>query len=133
VLEGQGASAYGDDELAGIGDALAARVLSHPDRPTGLVAVNDMLAIGLLAGLRRAGRCCPGDVSVVGMDALPLTAHTLPALTSVESPLRAMARRMVERIAQRMADPDLPGDEFLFRPGLVVRASVTAAPAGGRA
>jgi DNA-binding LacI/PurR family transcriptional regulator len=128
VLEGQGASAFGDSELAEIGEALSARIVAHPDRPTGLVAVNDMMAIGLLAGLRKAGWSCPEDVSVIGMDALPLTAYTLPALTSIRSPQAEMAALMVERIARRIADPALPAEEFLFSPSLVDRASAARPP-----
>ncbi|MFC7739356.1 LacI family DNA-binding transcriptional regulator [Roseomonas sp. GCM10028921] len=128
VLEGQGSSAFGDNELAEIGEALAAWVVAHPDHPTGLVTVNDMVAIGLLAGLQKARLCCPEEFSVIGMDALPLTAYTSPALTSVSSPLKEMARLMVERIAQRTADPALSAGEFVLSPSLVVRASVTRAP-----
>jgi DNA-binding LacI/PurR family transcriptional regulator len=124
VIERSSPSAFGDAELADLGQSLAAEVLEHPARPTGLVAVNDMMAIGLLAGLHRRGVSVPGDLSVVGMDALPLTGHTIPALTSVRSPLPEMARLMVDRIMRRMEDASLPPEQFSFPPSLVLRDSV---------
>ena len=60
----------------------------------------------------------------VGMDALPLTGHTIPALTSVRSPLPEMAGLMVDRIMRRMEDASLPPEQFSFPPSLVLRDSV---------
>ena len=49
-----------------------------------MVAVNDMLAFGLLAGFRDAGLAVPRDVSVIGMDGLFLSSLTSPGLTTVQ-------------------------------------------------
>lgn len=132
VIEGSAASAYGDSEMADLGRLLAARIAADPQRPTGLVAVNDMLAFGLLAGLREAGLSVPRDVSVVGMDGLFLAALTSPGLTTVRLPVAAMAQTIVERVIGRLADPSIAPDEFLFAPELIERESVAAAPATSR-
>jgi DNA-binding LacI/PurR family transcriptional regulator len=129
VIEGSTGSGYGDSEMADVGRQLAARIAADPQRPTGLVAVNDMLAFGLLAGFREAGLDVPGDVSVIGMDGLFLSALTSPALTTVHLPVPAMAQTIVERVIARMADPGIAPGEFLFQPELVERASVAPPPA----
>ncbi len=126
VIESRAASEYGDGEMVEVGRALAARVAQSKHRPTGVVAVNDMLAIGLIAGLREQGLRVPQDVSVVGMDDLFLGPLITPALTSVGMPLAEMARTMVARVISRLGDPDVPTAEFLFEPNLVERHSVAA-------
>ena len=57
VIDGSTDSEYGDSEMADVGRLLAARIAALRERPTGVVAVNDMLAFGLLAGLSRRRAC----------------------------------------------------------------------------
>ena len=125
TLEGKSRVAFGDSEMADVGRALAAAIAADPDRPTGVVAVNDMLAIGLLAGLRDCGLRVPKDISVVGIDDLFLSSLFRPALTSIRSPLADIARKMVERVIARLKDPRVPPEEFLFEPLLMVRETVS--------
>ena len=132
VIDGSTSSEYGDSEMADVGRRLAARIAAERPRPTGLVAVNDMLAYGLLAGLREAGLSVPQDVSVVGMDGLFLSALMSPGLTTVRLPVPEMAQTIVERVIGRMADPGIAPGEFLFTPGLELRDSVAAPPAATR-
>lgn len=128
VIEGSTESEYGDSEMADVGRLLAARIAAESKRPTGLVAVNDMLAFGLLAGFRDAGLAVPADVSVVGMDGLFLSSLTSPGLTTVHLPVSAMAQTIVERVIGRLADPGIAPAEYLFKPDLVQRESVAAPP-----
>lgn len=124
VIDGSTMSEYGDSEMADVGRALAARIAADGARPTGVVAVNDLLAFGLLAGFRDAGLGVPDDVSVVGMDGLFLSALTSPGLSTVALPVPQMALTIVERVIGRMADPTIAAAEFLFKPQLVLRGSV---------
>ena len=130
VVEGSAQSQYGDSEMADVGRQLAARIAAMRPRPTGLVAVNDLLAFGLLAGLRESGVDVPGEVSVIGMDGLFLAALTCPALTTVQLPVPEMARTIVERVIGRLARAGRPAEaqmapaEFLFAPRLIERLSV---------
>jgi len=129
VIDGSTHSDYGDSEMADVGRLLAARIAVQRERPTGVVAVNDMLAYGLLAGFRDAGLVVPRDVSVIGMDGLYLSSLTSPGLTSVSLPVPDMARTIVERLIARLADPAVEPGEFLFKPSLVQRESVARPPA----
>ena len=125
VLERKAESAFGDAEMAELGRALAYDIAKCKPRPTGIVAINDMLAIGLIAGLRQRGILVPDEASVVGMDDLALSALVSPAVTSVRLPLAEMARTMVDRIISRLSDPRIPTGEFLFEPALIVRESTS--------
>lgn len=132
IIDGSTASEYGDSEMADVGRLLAGRIAGGRARPTGIVAVNDMLAFGLLAGFREAGLRVPGDVSVIGMDGLFLSALTSPGLSTIRLPVPAMALSIVDRVLGRLADPGLAPDEFLFMPELIARDSVAAPPAAAR-
>ena len=115
---------YGDSEMADVGRKLAARLVATRQRPTAVVAVNDMLAIGLLAGFHDAGLAVPDEISVVGMDDMLLSSFVTPELTCVRTPFPEIARTIVERVMARIADPRLASAEFVFAPALVVRQSV---------
>ena len=132
VLEGSMQAGYGDSEMADVGRMLAARIAADPRRPTGVVAVNDLMAFGLMAGFRDAGLSVPADLSVVGIDGLFLSSLMNPGLTTVRLPVPEMARKLVERVIGRMADPGIEPGEFIFQPDLVERDSVAAPPLPAR-
>jgi len=125
VLESKAKTAYGDAEMAELGRSVARTVAQRESRPTGIVAVNDMLAIGLIGELRKQGLRVPEDVSVVGMDDLFLAPLLYPPLTTIQPPLRDLARTMVNRVMTRMADGAIPAREFLFDPVLIRRDTVS--------
>lgn len=128
VIEGQVAETFGDSELADLGFAMASQIKAMRPIPTGIITVNDLLAIGLMAGLHQLGLHVPQDISVVGMDGLSIAAFTNPGLTSVSMPLDAMADAMVQRVVERSRQLELPPINMIFQPDLVGRQSV-AAPA----
>ena len=80
-------------------------MLGGTTRYTALVGVNDMVAIGLLAGARQVGKRVPEDVSVVGIDGIFLGDFTSPTLTSVQQPMEAIATAAVDHLLARMKNP----------------------------
>ncbi|MCV6593817.1 MAG: LacI family transcriptional regulator [Silicimonas sp.] len=54
---------------------------------------SDVIAHGALSGLLAAGRRVPGDMSVIGMENLPGSRFTAPALTSVRLSVEDMGNR----------------------------------------
>lgn len=124
IIEGTARHEFGDSEMYELGLSLAKTILSRETRPDGVVAINDALAIGLIAGLRHAGVKIPAQISIVGIDNISLSALASPGLTSVRPPLEKMAELMVNRLVDRMNNAALPVDEFLFPPELVIRQSV---------
>ena len=65
------------------GKSLARRLLESGQPITGIVAINDLLACGVIQGLTQAGNRIPEDFSVVGIDDIPQSAMLSPALTTV--------------------------------------------------
>ncbi|MBC6503303.1 LacI family transcriptional regulator [Citrobacter freundii] len=124
IVEGQAVAAYGDTEMTELGRALALSISQLSVLPDGIVAINDALGIGLMAGLHQAGINVPQQISIVGIDNIPLSGLVFPGLTSIMPPLREMAEVMVDRLIDRTENPAIPPAEFLFPPSLVARQSV---------
>lgn len=91
----------------------------------GVFAANDLLALGALQALARAGRRVPDDVAVVGYDDIYMAALALPPLSTIAQPtyrLGTLAGRMlVERIRQSDVAP--PPRAVVLDPVLRVRES----------
>ena len=124
VVEGTPVGDYGDSMMSELGRMQARLLARLPERPTGVVGVNDLMAFGLMAGFRDAGLAVPQNVSVIGIDNVFLSTLMHPAMTSVRLPVPEMAQVMVERVMSRLADPSLPTQEFIFQPTLEARDSV---------
>jgi len=101
----------------------AARFLALEDKPTAVVCWNDLVAIGLMNGLARAGLVPGVDVSVTGYDDLQEAAIATPALTTVWNGQREVGRRAARALLDRLngATVHLPQD--LIMPELHVRQS----------
>lgn len=132
VVEGTPVDEYGDSMMSEVGRAQAGLLAKLPERPTGVIGVNDLMAFGLMAGFRDAGLAVPEDVSVIGIDNVFLSTLMHPAMTSVRLPVPEMAQVMVERVMSRLADPSIATEEFIFQPTLVARDSVAEYHAGKR-
>lgn len=113
-------------EMAELGREAALAMHAEGCAATGYVAMNDMLAIGLMAGLRQCGLRIPEDVSVIGIDDLFLGQYISPALSTVRQPMQEMASAAIERVLARMKNNGEPPHEVVFVPKLVVRESTAA-------
>jgi len=69
----------------------------------------------------------PQDVSIVGIDGMFLSAFTNPMLTTVQLPMREMARVMVEKVMGAHTDSNDAIRETIFMPmHLIERESVSS-------
>lgn len=75
------------------GAAAAAAILDDDPAVTAIVALNDSMAVGVLAALRQRGVGVPDDVSVVGFDDMPVARDVWPSLTTIRLPLVEMGER----------------------------------------
>ncbi|MCU0504235.1 MAG: GntR family transcriptional regulator [Chloroflexi bacterium] len=105
------------------GSAAAARLLEAGSRPTGIVAISDLLAIGAVGGLRRAGVAVPHDVAVVGIDDIPIAAATDPPLTTIALPARAMGARALAVLERAWAGTAGRPHRVVLGVDLVIRES----------
>ena len=87
--------------------------VTAPSAPTALFCTNDMLAIGVIAILKRLGLSVPGDVSVLGYDGIELGQLLEPPLSTVAQPNNEIGARALGCLLARLepasagAAPDL--------------------------
>jgi len=103
------------------GQAATSRILRHG--VTGVVCGSDVLALGAIRAVRRAGLTVPGDVSVVGYDDSSFMNCTDPPLTTVRQPIESMGKAAVALLVNQMEGVSVHPEELLFEPELVVRGS----------
>ncbi len=65
------------------GQQALAQLIELPQRPTAIFAANDLTAFGIIWAARDRGLRVPQDLSVVGVDDIPLSAEINPPLTTV--------------------------------------------------
>jgi LacI family transcriptional regulator len=91
---------------------------------TAVVAINDLVALGVLRGLQAAGRAIPQDVSVVGFDDTYLCRFLHPPLTSVATPREDLAKSVLQMLFAYIDGADhLP--EPMLAASIVVRESTS--------
>lgn len=75
-------------------DGLMARGVSFE----GIFAASDLIALGALRSLRKAGRVVPGDVAIVGYDNIQVAAYAQPSLTTIDQDMSRAGRLMVSKL-----------------------------------
>jgi DNA-binding LacI/PurR family transcriptional regulator len=103
------------------------QVWNAEPRPTALVCMCDIVAIGAIGAARESGIRVPEDVSVIGFDDIAFSSLVSPPLTTVHQPLRPKGRLAAEMLIDHM-NGKLGQSARVLRTRLVVRNSV-AAPA----
>ena len=91
------------------------------DRPQGIVAVSDVVAMAVVNALGERGIAVPGQIRVVGYDDLPVALQTVPRLTTIRQDFAAGAAHLVDLLFRRIAGEDT--DSVVMPPELIVRAS----------
>lgn len=118
-------ASFGDFQAAEVGRLAAHALFADPaSAPSGVVAINDMTALGFCRGLRDLGLQVGLDASVVGFDDIMLAELYDPPLTTVRQPIARLATLALQELLQD--EPSDEGRTVLLRPELVVRDSTRA-------
>jgi LacI family transcriptional regulator len=97
-----GYSRFGDEsaESVKVGYELAQKMLEHTPEVTGILCMNDMMALGVIKALRENGKRVPADYSIVSFDDLFFADCIEPSLTTMRVEKyqwgKAMARYLFE-------------------------------------
>lgn len=102
------------------------------ERPDGVFAANDLVALALLQTLLQAGIRVPEDIAVIGYDDILFAALAAVPLSSIRQPSYQMGRRAMELLAGAI-NGRAAADHIVFVPVLAARASTARQPAGSRA
>ncbi|RME90395.1 MAG: LacI family transcriptional regulator [Anaerolineae bacterium] len=121
VREGDYTPASG---FAAMQDLLA---ISPP--PDAVFVASDVVAMGALQAIKRAGLRIPEDIAVVGFDDVPLAAYYDPPLTTVHLPAYGLGWAAAERLIRLIQGETLDRPALFLESELVVRESSVGARA----
>jgi LacI family transcriptional regulator len=105
------------------------RQIAAVTRPTAILCYNDLAAMGLLAAAHQVAWQVPRDLSIVGYDNIPLSAFTIPALTTVHQPTQKLGRLAVDSCLAALVGTPIP--DAVLTGELIIRDSASAPRAAG--
>ena len=103
-------------------------LLKMTPRPTAVVAMNDLTAIGVMRAFRQAGLHVPDDLSVVGFDHTYLAEFYQPSLTSVDMQPAYLGRIAAGSLLELAAADKPQGRNYIVPLRLVVGESTGPVP-----
>ncbi|MBN1933421.1 MAG: LacI family DNA-binding transcriptional regulator [Anaerolineae bacterium] len=100
-----------------------AQLLELSEPPQAVFFANDQMALGALAAAREKNVRIPDDVAVVGFDDIQMATYVQPPLTTVRQEIRQQGVLTVQRLLERIGNPDLEARTVVLPTQLVVRRS----------
>lgn len=108
------------------------RLLEVDDPPTGVFAVNNLVAVGAIEAIRAAGMEVPDDIALVCFDDIEHASRLYPFLTAMEQPAGTLGTLATQLLLERIEGQDTQRPRVVvLSPEFIVRRSCgarTAAP-----
>ena len=98
-------------------------------RPTAVMAVNDLTAVGVIKGLLKAGCRVPRDISVTGFDRTGLAEYSNPSITTVDVHRDRLGKMAADALHELSRSADAHGREYKIPVELILGDSSGPAPA----
>jgi len=123
-------SIVSDDPILPIEDGYQAslQLPKLSSRPTALIVINDLLAIGAIRGVLDSGLEVPRDISFVSYDDIPMANYLVPRLTTVTKDALRLGRKAFQVLLARIQNPGLPQQQFYSPARLIIRESTGKVP-----
>ncbi|MCL6475478.1 MAG: LacI family transcriptional regulator [Firmicutes bacterium] len=97
------------------------RLLSLPNPPTAVVAVDDLVAIGALRAAKERGVCIPQQLAIIGFNDSPFCQYVDPPLSSVAVDIRALAQMATDVLVKLVEGREVPQRRYIVPCHLVER------------
>lgn len=101
----------------------ASHLLQMAERPTAILTINDLLAIGAIRAATDLGIEIPSALSLVGFDDIFASRYLVPRLTTVSKDAIGMGRMAARFLIERINDLNLPRRTQVFPACIIVRES----------
>ncbi|WP_281885260.1 LacI family DNA-binding transcriptional regulator [Paenibacillus sp. YYML68] len=98
-------------------------LMSLPERPTGLVVMDDMVAFGVTRGLNELGYSVPQHLSIVGFNNLPMSELATPPISSVDIGIYQLGYTASQVLIRAVKGEDIPHTRTIIPHRLIVRES----------
>lgn len=91
--------------------------------PDAILAVNDMVAMGIIKRAKELNLRVPEDIAVAGYDDLLFSSMLERPLTTVRQPLEQISEKSVEYLIERIEKPELAQRRLVLMPEVCLRES----------
>jgi LacI family transcriptional regulator len=99
------------------------QLLSQPNRPTAIFCFSDLVAFGVVQGVREAGLKPGEDVAIIGFDNIPEAEILYPSLTTLSSFAQLTGKTAANLLHQRITHSEGEKQRIILQPELIVRDS----------
>jgi LacI family transcriptional regulator len=120
----EGRVATGDFSIAS-GFHAAKKIVESGRRIDAIMAVNDMMAVGVIKYLNSARIRIPQDINVIGFDNIAICEMVEPALTTIAQPIGLLGRTAAEIIVESNMEHESLKRQFVLDTSLVIRDSTS--------
>ncbi|RUW63821.1 LacI family DNA-binding transcriptional regulator [Mesorhizobium sp. M7A.F.Ca.US.008.03.1.1] len=103
---------------------LADELLSHPGRPTAILASDSVIALEILRAIRQRGMGIPNDISLITFHDADWTGVTTPPITVIDQPVYALGHSVAELLIRRLNGQIQPPERLVLRTAIITRGSV---------
>ncbi len=117
VRRGEGSVAFGRE------GTMTLLELPEEQRPTAIVCLNDVMAIGAMELAQGQGYRIGENLAITGFDDYPIVQYLNPPLTSVHQPIWEIGLRVIDLLVKVINSRTGDENEILMTPRLVIRAS----------
>jgi LacI family transcriptional regulator len=112
----------GDLTEAG-GYQAASSLLNHQPRPSAILGINDLTALGVFRAAKERGIYVGTELAIAGYDGIKETEFTNPPLTTLYQPTYEIARQLAQMLVKLVEGETLAEPQITIKPQLVIRAS----------
>ena len=99
-------------------------LLQLPNPPTGIFAMNDLMAAGSLAVIQAKGLQIPEDIAIVGFDNREISSYLQPPLTTVALPTPEIGAKAALHIIDMISNPYIHPVRDIIPCSIIERGSV---------
>ena len=104
------------------------RLLESKPQTTAIIAINDLLAMGVIRAIYDLGLRVPEDISVASYDDIDSSNYLVPRLTTVRTDAKAEGKLLTRLLLDRLNNPGLKAKTVELSARLIIRESTGVAP-----
>lgn len=97
-------------------------------RPTAIVTMQDLIALGVIRAVEERGLQVGRDIAITGFDNVPVVRYFRPGLTTLQQPTWEVGQRVVKLLVSLLKNEDVDTQQVLLPPTLVIRESTRFYP-----
>ena len=107
------------------GEIAMQQLLSLKELPSAVFILNDMMAIGAITAIRKAGMSVPKDISIIGFDNIQMSSAVTPMLTTVGQPIDEIAKISITQLIEKIRTKDhfQKNKRIVLKAKLIIRES----------